>query len=84
MESNLVQLNDIYICLEKFTPRNLSSHASSTGDQSSHDGSICNTPLVNDSEIISKVKANMEYILEELGKVRRDIKEVRAEVETYR
>lgn len=80
MESNLIQLNRIFQCLQKIIPQDPSSHASSTRGHSSQDESLCNTPFVNVSAIMSKLKADMEYVLKELEQIRRDIKDVRAEV----
>lgn len=80
MKSNLFQLNEISRYLQRIIPRDRSSDAPSTGERSLRDESPRNSSFVNDSETICKLKTDMEYVLEELGKIRRDIEDVRAEV----
>ena len=80
MKSNLFQLDEISRCLQRITPRDQSSDAPSADERSSHDESPRNPSFVNDSETIPKLKADMEYVSKELGQIRGDIEDVRAEV----
>ena len=82
MKGNLIQLDNISRLFQSIALHDSSSHATSAKNHSSHDVSPRDPHYHYDSEEISKLKADLEYVLRKLEQTRRDIKEARTEVRT--
>ena len=83
MRSNLIQLNEISLSLERATLHDPQLNPPSASDPSLHNESSRNLSSISDGNFASRLKADMEYILKELGQTRRDIEEARADVSLF-